>query len=132
MKKKLMIGVSALALTIGLTGCGNSSSGNSFKCTANNEYIKGEMTVYYDGNTVNKMEQAMIYDSAEAAKSDYDTYKAMLDQYGADMAGNYTDVKLDGKKIVMSLSGKELKDEYDSLTVDDIKQELKDEGYTCK
>lgn len=130
MKKKLMIGVSALALTIGLTGCEKSSE-NSFKCTASGEYMNGEMTVYYDGNTVNKMEQAMIYDSADAAKADYDTFKQMADAY-PDMVGNYTDVKLDGKKIKMTLSGKELKAEYDSLNVDDIKKELQDEGYTCK
>ena len=131
MKKKLIVGVSALALTMGITGCG-SNSGNSFKCTASEDSIQSEMIVYYDGDTVTKMTQKYIYSSADEASGMYAMYQAFASMGDDSTSGMPTDVKLDGKTISMSLSGDGLKAEYDSLNKDDIKKELQDGGYTCK
>ena len=127
MKKYLSI-VFVAIFALALTGCSK-----SVKCTyeeeSNGTKIKSEITANYSGKNVTKvnMKETVDFGDKEKAKKAYDSEKASLDESNEYNAS----LKLDGTKVIYSVTIKKEKDDED-YSIDDFKKSYEEDGFTCK
>ena len=122
MKKYLsVLFVAVFALV--LTGCGK---GNTLKCTIEESGQKGSAEITFKDDKVTKVVTTMEMASKEEASS----YVALYTAFAGSEEG--MTVKANGKKVVITISGKGLKDSGLEGKKADVKKALEDEGYKCK
>lgn len=136
MKNKKCLGILGLAgATLLLTGCG----GNKLTCTMSEEQegmgkSEAELVFKYDkdGKKIENIDMKM---SIELENDEMlETYKGFFDEMCEDEdAPSDCKVKTSGNKLTLTASGSADDMDYESETsMEELKEDLEEDGYTCK
>ncbi|MBO5375662.1 MAG: hypothetical protein J6A52_02295 [Bacilli bacterium] len=136
MKNKKYLGVLGLGCAaLLLTGCG----GNKLTCTNTEEqdgFGKSTEKIVFNYDKDGKKIESLDMEMSIELESDemIDMYKGFLDQMCEDEdAPSDCKVKTSGKKLTLTASGKAEDMDYEEGTsMEEVREELEEEGYTCK
>lgn len=146
MKKTLKIVLLAAVMLLAvltLTGCGNKLvATKDVEETSSTPKHKEEVEVSFKNDKVDKVKMTFIFENDDTAKKYVDEYNAMiqvLKSFAGEEEGkvNLPTLTQSGKKATMELDAKtfaELSEDekIESMTREEIKKSLEDEGYTVK
>lgn len=126
MKKSLkMISIVLLCgmMLIALTGCGN-----KIKATREEDEVKETLELTLKGDKVIKQKMTMEFENKEDAEELYEFITEGLDEEDDDE----TEIKLKGKKIIMSVKGDLAEEQYEDMSKEEIIEYLEDSDYKVK
>ena len=146
MKKTLKVVLLMLCLLVvllALTGCGNKLvATKDVEETSDTPKHKEEVEVSFKNDKVDKVKMTFIFDNDDTAKKYVDEYNAMLQllkSFAGEEEGevNLPTLTQSGKKATMELDAKTFAEmsedeKVESMTREEIKKSLEDEGYTVK
>ena len=126
MKKSLkMLSIVLLCgmMLIALTGCGN-----KIKATREEDKVKETLELTLKGDKVIKQKMTMEFEDKEDAEELYEFITEGLDEEDDDE----TEIKLKGKKIIMSVKGDLAEEQYEDMSKEEIIEYLEDSDYKVK
>lgn len=127
-KVALVLAVLALALVL-LAGCGSKKLVATKTTEESGMKIEEKMEITFNkDDKVEKVVETMTFE-------DEDTAKMMVEMFAGSEEMEGFEVKQDGKSMIMTMDAKtfaEMEGEEDSMTREQIKKELEEDGYTVK